>query len=236
MLSGSSTSAAFRLQPADPDCVPRPSPSRTSQVALGGPYRHIMCGPTRVVLATNPAATAFGHLLFPDARTGRQYPYCQYPWLTGRQCPIMIAQRSVSRHPSQFPVAHRPSVPSTHRRLTGRQCPKRLVSRHPSQLPVAHRQSLVTPCSDDGLAAVPASTTSVLASGPRNPASESRGPSCDCPSSPASGRLRPGRARARPSAPPGLPGADPDPGPRLRHRGYEHWPTKAAGKWVPADQ
>jgi hypothetical protein len=43
--SSRSASAASRLQPAIPDCVPHPSPSRASQVALGGLYRHVMCGP-----------------------------------------------------------------------------------------------------------------------------------------------------------------------------------------------
>jgi hypothetical protein len=61
-----------------------------------------------------------------------------------------------------------------------------------------------------------------------------RVPSPGCPASPASGRFhhspgpRPGRAPS--TAPPGPPEAEPeslpDPGQRLRHRGYEHWPTK----------
>jgi hypothetical protein len=123
-----------------------------------------MCCPRSCPSHEPSSDSVFGSSAFPR-RTARQYPDCQYPWHTGRQCPI--AQRSVSRHPSQVPVAHMLSVPSTHRRLTGRQCPKQLVSRHPSQFPVAHRPSLNTPCSDDGLAAVPARATSVLASGPR---------------------------------------------------------------------
>ncbi len=43
----------------------------------------------------------------------------------------------------------------------------RLVSCHPSQSPVARRPLLVAPCSNDGLAAVPARATSVPASGPQ---------------------------------------------------------------------
>jgi hypothetical protein len=53
-------------------------------------------------------------------------------------------------------------------------------------------------------------------------------PSRDCPLSSASGLHHPSRARARPAAlhrATSPPGADPDPSPCLRHRGYEHWPT-----------
>ncbi len=99
VLSDSSTSATSRLQPACHDCVPRQSLSRTSHVTLGGLYRRITCCPPTCPSHEPGSDSEFGSSAFPR-RTGRQYPFCQYPWLTGRQCPI--AQRSVSRHPSQF--------------------------------------------------------------------------------------------------------------------------------------
>jgi hypothetical protein len=114
--------------------------------------------------------------------------------------------------------------------------------------PVAHRQSVPcwlagssravsTPACDSSCNAGPslvqlptqASASNVQASEPRasarrpSPSSGTRVPPPGCPASPFSGRLhyqlspRPGRAPS--TAPPGPPEADPDPGPRLRHRG-----------------
>jgi hypothetical protein len=116
------------------------------------------------------------------------------------------------------PVAHKPSVPSTHRRHTGRQCPKQLVSRHPSQFPVAHRPSLVTPRSGDGLPAVPATRD-------QRPSRRAQGIQRPSPGAPrATAPLHRPPAAFTPAGP--EPGQAPDLGPRLRHRGYEHWPTK----------
>ncbi len=163
MLSGSSTSATSRLQPAGHDCVPRPSPSRTSHVTLGGLYRRITCCPPTCPSHEPGSDSEFGSSAFPR-RTGCQYPDCQYPWLTGRQCPHSAA---VSFAPSEsVPRGSQAVSPLDPQKAHGQSVPP-AVLRHPSQSPVARRPSLVAPCSNDGLAAVPARATSVLASGPQ---------------------------------------------------------------------
>jgi hypothetical protein len=93
--SSRSASAASRLQPANPDCVPHPSPSLASQVALGGLYRHVMCGPPELSETRTRQGPRVRVVGFPQAHRP-SVPRSQYPWHTGRQCPI--AQRSVSCH------------------------------------------------------------------------------------------------------------------------------------------
>jgi hypothetical protein len=168
VLSGSSTSAASRLQPAEPDCVPRPSPSRASHVILGCLYRHIMCCPPELSKAQTQQRPHARVVCFPQAHRPSvlrlSVPLAHGPSVSHNAAVSFAPSESVPRS-SQ---AISPLDLQNFERLTGRQCPKRLVSRHPSQFPVAHRPSLVTPCLDDGVAAVPAPgrATSVLASGP----------------------------------------------------------------------
>jgi hypothetical protein len=230
--SSRSASAASRLQPAIPDCVPHPSPSGASQVALGGLYRHVMCGPPELSETRTRQRPRVRVVGFPQAQQAVSTPIVSTPGTRGVSVPY-IAQRSDSRHLSQSPVAHKPSrsvrVPSTHRRRTGRQCPKQLVSRHPSQFPVDHRPSLraqVTAWPREASSCPRDQRPSRRAQGIRRPSPGAprataplhRPPAPFDPAGPA-----PGQAPS--TAPSGPPGADPDPGPRLRHRGYEHWPT-----------
>ncbi len=82
-----------------------------------------------------------------------------------------------------------------------------------------------------------ASASNVQASEPRasarrpSPSAGTRVPSPGCPASPATGRFHyqpgPRAGRAPSTAPPGPPEADPDPGPRLCHRGLR----ALAHKW-----
>ena len=112
----------------------------------------------------------------------------------------------------QYPVAHRPSVP---RWLAG-------GLRAVSTPACVAGPSLVRPPTRASASNVQASEPRASARRP-SPSAGTRVPSPGCPASPATGRLhyqpgpRPGRASS--TAPPGPPEADPDPGPRLRHRG-----------------
>ncbi len=136
---------------------------------------------------------------------------------------VPYGSRAVSR---TLVPGHALSVPQTHRRL---------VSRRPSQFPMAHRPSVpraqVTETYPRRAPPLRARANCNLKAGPGSRQAEGQYtsvPSRDCPASPASGLHHPCRARARPAAlhrATSPPGADPDPGQRLRHRGYEHWPT-----------
>jgi hypothetical protein len=113
----------------------------------------------------------------------------------------------VSRHPSQFPMAHRLSLPRA--RLPG-PC----LSRAPPNAHSGPARPASQPAGPGSPAARVPAFPGLLARLPR--ATGLRPPSP--PAGPA-----PGNAPS--TAPSGPPGANPDPGPRLCHRGYEHWPT-----------
>ncbi len=86
---------------------------------------------------SSPAVERTGHLLSPGTRTGRQYPSlsapqalrpsfhrdiqcCQLPKPQGLSSQCLFAPRSILRHPSHFPEAHRQSLHSASERLIGR--------------------------------------------------------------------------------------------------------------------
>ena len=180
------TESELRARPIQPrhanDCE-RPGPGRPGATSSDPRFR---CGPA----AAGPRVLGL--------------PVTRYDLGPGALVPRLALsvprsrRRSDSRHPSQFPVAHRPSVP--HARTSG---------------PCAR----LAP-SDDRSAAGPARSAPHPA-GPRSLAIR-------VPAYQTAPCLRPtaaftiSRASARPApsiAPPGPPGADPDPGPRLRRRG-----------------
>jgi hypothetical protein len=101
---------------------------------------------------------------------------------------------------------------------------RQLVSRHPSQYPEAHGPSVPR---SGPLTFKPSRLTSVPASGPPGPQpSESQRARGGHPT-PASRAFAPRSPKRTPLRHSVRLGTDPDPGPRLRHWGLRHWPTRA---------
>ncbi len=176
------------------------------------------------------------------------FPQAHRPSISRSSVPLTLrpsvphrAADSFAPFESVSPLLTRPSVSSTRRRLIGHVRPSvsYAVSFVLSESVPLGSQAVVNHARMPGpcLGRAPprpfrARATSAQASGPR----VSGHPSASVPGAPRATAPRhrpPAAAGPAPghtpsTAPPGPPGADPDPDPRLRHRGFEHRPTSIA--------
>ena len=137
------------------------------------------------------------------------------------------ARRSGARHPSQSPTqAISPkSVPHGCNRAAVRLAPSESVPRGTRAVSAPRAVGCVL-VAWNRLFTEPSRATSVPASGPRVPSRANLSVPGAATRPPATRAFAPRSAKHPPPRHSIRPGTDPDPGPRLRHWGLLHWPTR----------